>query len=237
MKNKPRWPLHIWPHLVWLLVVVVVSGLGYWFGQNSRSGEFVNRFEGLRTQLDVTVAQYRQELMALGTERDALHSQLLVEQTTRATLETSLQNAQNELGMVNERLAFYEQLLPPGPAGSVNVRALDIEPRPGVLSYRVLLMRNGAKGAASFNGLMEFVANGVQKGKNVKMTLSPVAAGKATGPSDSPASPLQLSFDQFQRAEGLLSVPSGVTIKSVTLNVMEGAMVRATRTVNLGASE
>ena len=107
-----------------------------------------------------------------------------------------------------------------------------------MLAYRVLLMRDGTQDT-SFNGLMEFVANGVKNGKNVKMTLSAAAAAdpRPEHSGGSGKNPLQLSFDQFQRAEGLLGVPPGFAVKSVTLNIMEGANVRATRTTSVVASE
>lgn len=234
MKHNQVGLVRYWPKIVWLVVVVAALFAGFMFGQHTRSGDQASRFEALQTRFDVTVAQMGFDMAKLTTERDALQSQLLVEQTTRSSLETTLNAAQSDLASARERLAFYEQLLPPGPAGAVTVRALDIEPRAGLLSYRVLLMRNGTSGSG-FNGLMEFVANGVQKGKNVKITLKPAAGVGASNTEQSQSTPLKLSFDQFQRAEGLLDLPEGFVPRSVTLNVMEGLAVRATRTVNLAA--
>lgn len=238
MSNKlsgvSRWV----PHLVWLLVAVMALAAGFRAGQSGRPDGDAVAASALQTRLDVMSAQYRHELSGLASARDALQSQLLIEQTTRTTLEASLQKAQTELATTRERLAFYEQLLPPGPAGAVTIRAFDLEPRAGLLAYRVLLMRDGAQGTA-FNGLMEFVANGVQNGKNVKMTLSAAAAAdpQSEASGGSGKNPLQLSFDQFQRAEGLLGVPPGFVVKSVTLNIMEGANVRATRSASVATSE
>lgn len=232
MKHNQVGPARFWPKVVWAGAVVAALFAGFMFGQHTQSGDQASRFEALQTRFDVTVAQMGFDMAKLSTQRDALQSQLLVEQTTRSSLEATLNAAQSDLASARERLAFYEQLLPPGPAGEVTVRAFDIEPRAGLLSYRVLLMRNGTAGSG-FNGLMEFVANGVQKGKNVKITLKPAAGAGAGNAQQSQTTPLQLSFDQFQRAEGLLGLPEGFAPRSVTLNVMEGSAVRATRTVNL----
>ena len=238
MSNKPS--VFSRSAAVLALVVVVVLALlaGFQLGHSPRPSEPVESATALQTRLDVLTAQYRHDVAGLTSTRDALQSQLLIEQTTRVTLETALQKAQTELAATRERLAFYEQLLPPGPAGAVTIRAFDLETRSGLLAYRVLLMRNGNPGS-TFNGLMEFVANGVKNGKKVKITLNAaVAADQAQeGASGSGKNPLRLSFDQFQRAEGLLDVPSGFTVQSVALNIADGSTVRATRSADVGVSK
>ena len=239
MSNKlfgvPRWVAH----LVWLLVAVLALAGGFWAGQSNRPDHDASlAASALQTRVDVMSAQYRHELSGLSSARDALQSQLLIEQTTRTSLEASLQKAQADLATTRERLAFFEQLLPPGPAGAVTVRAFDLEPRPGLLAYRVLLMRDGTQDT-SFNGLMEFVANGVKNGKNVKIKLEPALAADHQNDESSGVvkKPMQLGFDQFQRAEGLLDIPPGFTVQSVTLNITDGTTVRATRTAGVVAAE
>jgi hypothetical protein len=44
---------------------------------------------------------------------------------------------------------------------------------------------------------------------------------------------LALSFDQFQRREGHLALPQGFVPESVTIDVLEGDAVKASRTVTL----
>ena len=221
-------------HLFWVGVVMVALVAGYLLGQARRPDDLSGVVSALQARLDVMSAQYRHELSGVTATRDALQSQLLVEQTTRATLETTLQGVQADLAGARERLAFYEQLLPPGPAGEITIRAFDLESRPGLLAYRVLLMRNGSQGSP-VNALMEFVATGVQNGKTVKMTLVAAAAASPAviSPDGSGNNPLQLNFDQFQRAEGFLGVPPDFDVQSVTLNILEGTTVRATRNTSV----
>lgn len=237
MSHKPsgisRWGLHV----VWGGIVLAALAAGYFLGQARRPEDLSGVVSALQARLDVMSAQFRHELSSVTATRDALQSQLLIEQTTRSTLETTLQSTQTDLAGARERLAFYEQLLPPGPAGEITIRAFDLEPRPGLLAYRVLLMRNGTQGAP-VNALMEFVATGVQNGKTVKMKLTAAAAASpaAIKPDGSGNNPLQLNFDQFQRAEGLLGVPTGFIVQSVTLNILEGSTVRATRNAGVPAA-
>jgi hypothetical protein len=214
-----------------LLVWVVAMGLGFAAGQHIQLGQAARQYANLQTEFDVTVAQLRYDMSRLAAEKEALQSQLSVEQSTRRSLEESIQRGQGDLAQANERLAFYDQLLPPGPSGSVSIRALSLKPNGTFIAYRVLLTRNAQPGS-EFNGHVEFVANGEKNGESVKITLNP-----ATGQADegaavaSAAQSLPVSFDQFQRLEGLLSIPDGIRLTSVTLNIIEDGVVRVSRSV------
>ncbi|WP_213031043.1 hypothetical protein, partial [Acinetobacter baumannii] len=72
------------------------------------------------------LARSQQSLKQIQSEFEGLRGQLVLEESTRKGLEKSLLATQTELAQTREQLAFYEQLLPPGPSGSVTVRALDV---------------------------------------------------------------------------------------------------------------
>jgi len=209
--------------------------LGY-AGTHYGLDDNVQRLADLKKQYETVLAQHLYDLNSAMMRADALQGQLAVEESTRKSLEATLQATQQDLGRARDQLAFYNQLLPAGPNGSISIRALDIEQRGPTLYYKVLLMRN-APGDETFNGLMEFVANGSEKGKTVKISLHPALAENASldGGAANTAK-LALSFDQFQRGEGVLSIPPGFIPKAVTLNILEGETVRASRTVNLAAA-
>jgi hypothetical protein len=189
-------------------------------------------------QLQTELIARRAELLRTQAQLDALTGQLVMEASTRKGLETTLQTTQDELGQARDRLAFYDQLLPPGPKGAVSIRALDIERLGPTLQYKVLLMRN-AKDDTPFKGHMQFVAKGEQQGKPVKITLQPaLTPGSHAGPdSAADAAGPDLIFDQFLRSGGLLSIPEGFTPQAVTLNILEGSTLRVTRTINLPAAD
>src|SRR5690606_13747977 len=117
----------------------------------------------LKTQFAVVTAQNVHDYQALKTSMDALQGKFLVEESTRKSLEVTLQETQAELGRARDQLAFFDRLLPPGPNGSISIRALDFEPRGPTLLYKVLLMRN-APGAEPFAGRLQFIAKGVAAG-------------------------------------------------------------------------
>ncbi|MDH3066794.1 hypothetical protein QEP16_26090 [Achromobacter insolitus] len=169
---------------------------------------------------------------------DTADGELVIERAARQELETQLRAAQAEVGRVRDQLAFYEQLLPPGPEGSVDIRGVEIDRGAGGLRYKVLLMRSGRNGGAPFSGALRFQATGILKGETVKVDLAPMQVKAESGsvaiPGDSaPTSPLALQFDQYQRSQGILALPEGFVPESVTVSVLEGDTVRASRSVKL----
>lgn len=179
---------------------------------------------------DLAAMRYRLEQANLASA--ALEGRLLVEESTRRGLETGLQVMQNELGQARDSLAFFEQLMPPGPNGSLSVRALDIERLGPHLRYRALLMRSGASGKV-FQGSLQFLAHGRQGDEPLTVALS-AAVLEADVLADTPETDiLSVEFSDFQRSSGLLSLPPGFEPESVTLNVLEGRTVRASHSVAL----
>ena len=64
--------------------------------------------------------------------------------------------------------------------------------------------------------------------------LAPMQVKSETTPApDGVAAGLALQFDQYQRSQGMLALPEGFVPESVTITVLEGDTVRATRSVKL----
>ncbi|WP_092580026.1 DUF6776 family protein [Achromobacter sp. NFACC18-2] len=187
---------------------------------------------------DEAMRQQATQLRYIRGQLDTADGELVIERSARQELETQLRAAQAEVGRVRDQLAFYEQLLPPGPEGSVDIRGVQIDREGGGLRYKVLLMRSGRNGATPFAGALRFQATGVLKGETVTVDLAPMQVRAETGPVASTgenlaAASLALQFDQYQRSQGLLAVPDGFVPESVTVSVLEGETVRATRSVKL----
>ena len=69
-------------------------------------------------------------------------------------------------------------------------------------------------------------------------TLAPMLVKAESGPvpatgETTTAASLALQFDQYQRSQGVLAVPEGFVPESVTISVLEGDVVRASRSVKL----
>lgn len=212
-----------------------LGGVSAWIWLSNQQNQ-QNQAEFQKLTLDLERSQT--EVTQLQLQVDAMQGQQVMEESTRNGLEASLKASQAELGAAKDKLAFFDQLLPPGPAGSVSIRALDIEQQGPILQYRVLLMRNGADDKP-FKGQLQFVAKGLQLGKTVKITLqSAQSPGSAVPVADGALSnTFELSFDQFQRGSGFLSIPPGFSPQTVTATVLEGSTVRVSRTVNLSGAD
>lgn len=214
-----RWLVHkLTLGLVLVLVFVagaVVMHLGMHAGDH-------DRIQALQAQVGAQQAELTQAQAAARSDAE-------VQAGTQRVLQDKIAELQQQLGHVRDQLAFYEQLIPPGPAGAVAVRAFDVQADGDFLRYRVLLTRNAAAGAESFKGRMRFVAQGGLLGKTVKIDLTPPVAAGDAGAATATDDPLALVFDQFQRSTGVLQVPAGLQIQSVRLEVLEGDTVRATQ--------
>ncbi|WP_313371533.1 DUF6776 family protein [Achromobacter animicus] len=187
---------------------------------------------------DEAMRQQATQLRYIRGQLDTADGELVIERSARQELETQLHAAQAEVGRVRDQLAFYEQLLPPGPEGSVDIRGVQIDREGGGLRYKVLLMRSGRNGGTPFAGALRFQATGVLKGETVTVDLAPMQVKAETGPvtatgENLAAASLALQFDQYQRSQGILAVPEGFVPESVTVSVLEGETVRASRSVKL----
>jgi hypothetical protein len=223
-----RWLVRGLSRLMLLAVVFAAGALAMHFGMHA--GEHAE-LQARRSQVESLQA----ELSRAQTGQAALRSEAEVQAGTQRVLQDRNAELQQELGRTRDQLAFYEQLIPPGPAGAVAVRAFDIQADGEFLRYRVLLTRNAAPQADAFKGRMRFVANGRSQGKAVKIELSPPVAPAAgeVAASAPGADPLALVFDQFQRSTGVLQRVPDLSIQSVRLEILEGDTVRASQDADL----
>lgn len=239
--------------------------------------------EAQQLQLRTEHAALLQQRFELEAERTQVTSQfnemqraLLTERATRLELEKILTNVQTELGRTQDQLAFFEDLLPPGPQGALDIRAVEIAPHAEGLQYRVLLMRSG-KPTKPFVGTLQFIAKGYCRVAEVvaeqTIVLQPLLAAalesteaglavqsQCTEALQAEGQPLDrqqtealqaqmqplgaqqteaqqvalgLEFAQFQRGQGLLALPPGFAPKFVTVRVLEGGIVLASKVVAL----
>lgn len=193
----------------------------------------------------IALLQGRAELQAERTELDSQLSQAkhacLTERAARAELENTLIGVQAALGQSQDQLAFFENQLPPGPQGALDIRAIEIHKQADSLRYRVLLTQSG-KATKRFLGALRFIATvrceDEAQACEQQLVLQPLLAqaglGEASDARPEPVSgPLTLDFAQFQRSQGLLEIPARGVLKSVTVQVLEGGIVLASKVVAL----
>jgi len=233
----------------WVLgaVALIAAGMGAGVFLTQDSGPEALELQ-LRSQQAAQVqvrAEFEAQIAAANARIQQVQQTLTIEQAARAELEKSLTALQEELGRSKDHLAFYEQLLPPGPQGAIALRAVELERQGRTLAFRVLLMRSGkpAKPGERFNGRLQFVATGTKEGQEVFVVLQSSQRAVSAGGSKSPLNTLgaatedqdslKLSFDQFQRSQGVLALPKDFEPSSVVVSILSGEIVLASRKVDL----
>lgn len=241
-RRAPSWAIAL------ALLLGAVTGLaGGWFWAQARPDEAVQA-AAQALEHEGTLARSAEELALLRSRLATADGELAVERAARQRLEEQVAGLQSDLGTERDRLAFFEQLLPAGPGGSVDIRSASFERFGSALQYRVLLMRNG-KFNGPFKGSLRFMAAGQDNGKPVSRELRPMradssgrgAAGTPSAPAQAPAAaqsgaanaPHQLSFDQYVSAKGVLWIPAGFVPESVTVQVLEDGGVKTAYRVEL----
>jgi hypothetical protein len=126
--------------------------------------------------LQATLHQAEAQQQALRGQLVTADAELAIERAARRALEDNLSALQVQAGQLRDRLAFYDQLLPAGPAGTVSIRAVEITRVPAGLRYRVLLMRSARPGLPPFTGALQFSATGTLAGKDVRLPLAALQA-------------------------------------------------------------
>lgn len=188
-------------------------------------------------ELDGLVARWRDEAGTLQARLAESTSQLAVAESARDHLAAELTAAQQELGALQQNLAFFENLIPAGTRpGPVSIRSAQIDRDGNRLRYRVLVMRNGPAGDSRFKGNLRFTASGSQGGESATMTLEPVASAPTSRAAPERAA-IPLEFQQYQRADGLLAIPEGFVPEAITVRVLEGKSVLSEHVVGLTPKE
>ncbi|ARP87927.1 DUF6776 family protein [Bordetella genomosp. 9] len=234
--------------LVGLLVAAAAFAAAWRMPFSGPSGaSAAEQAAALRAQLEQSQAQTQ----SLQGQLAATEAELAVEQAARRALENSLGALQTQAGELRDRLAFYDQLLPAGPAGTVTLRAVQLVRVPSGLRYRVLLMRAVRPGQPPFVGALRFTVTGEREGEPVQLTLTPLQAadaaaaahGGAPAPSDKeaegapiaatalPDGLIPLEMDQYRTSEGILALPPDFTPSEATVDVVQNGVVLTSQQV------
>lgn len=195
------------------------------------------RQQTLQDELEST----KEDRLKLQASLLAAQGQLTIEQSAKEHLTEQLVAAQQDVGMLQQNLAFFEQLIPENskPA-AISVRSMEVARQGDTLRYHVLVMRNRPS-TEEFSGSLEFSATGTKDGSGATIPLeiaeNASISGNTANAASTDASPTVLKFQQYQRASGLLAIPPGFEPESVTVRVLEGKTVRSEHTIGLAPKE
>lgn len=175
---------------------------------------------------------FKEKMDKLGAERDrfsstvnAAESQLNIERSAQKQLAAQVRALEAENSRLKEDLAFFDSLLPADTGQGISIRRLKAELiAPNQLRYRLLVMQGG-KGGRDFAGDLQFAVTVMQGGKSAMMIFPQGNSGEA--------GKYKLGFRHYQRMEGILSLPDGVTARTIQARVLEKGQIRAQQSANL----
>jgi primosomal protein N' len=180
------------------------------------------------------LALLKEQVEKLSSERDqfsttvnAAESQLNIERSAQKQLAEQVKVLETENTKLKEDLTFFESLLPANSGKGIAIRRLKADlVAPNQLQYRVLVMQGGrGPGKPDFVGSLQFAVTVVQEGKSVMMMFPSGNSGEVDK--------FKLGFKHYQRAEGVLTLPDGVSVKTVQARILENGQIRAQQSANL----
>ena len=151
-----------------LLLIAAGAAAGIFFTQRPSAEDVALHLRTERLAQATIRSELETQIRDAQIRNEHLRNELTIERSARAELEKNLAQLQVELGRSKDHLAFYEQLLPPGPQGSIALRAVELERNGANLNYRVLLMRSGKPGER-VNARLQFVAAGMLGDKETEL--------------------------------------------------------------------
>jgi hypothetical protein len=221
VRSAMPWPVR------WAMIAVV---FGFCAAISLWAFEFGKVIAGLERTSKEELASLRVEVQKLREERDKAQavvntsgSLLTAEKSTQEHLSARIRQLEADNRALRDDLGFFEQLIPASGSEGIAIRGLQAEimgdPQFGAqLKWQVLVILP-AKNAPEFNGKLELTLNGTQNGKAWMMNL--------------PGGPKSLQLRQYRRVEGVIDLPPGAVVQTVSAKVMEGNTSRAVQAVKL----
>jgi hypothetical protein len=146
-------------------------------------------------------------------------SLLTAEKATQDRLVQQVKQLEADNRSLRDDLGFFEKLMPTGGNDGVAIRGLQAEVLGGAQVKWQVLVIQPIKSGPEFNGKLEMTFSGILAGKPWSMAL--------------PNGAQNLQVRQYRRVEGVLDLPNGVQVKTISAKITEGSATRAVQTVKL----
>ena len=217
IRSAVPWPVR------WLIAALVLGfsgALALW------AFEFGKDIAGLDRNAKQELAQLREEVVRLRTElaeartvANTADSLLTTEKVAQEQLLLQIRQLEQDNQALRSDLGFFERLSPGGGAAGLSIRGVQAERLSDTqLQWQVLLIQ-AEKNAPEFRGQLEVTVTGLLAGK----AWTGVFNGK----------PQPVSVQRYLRQEGLMDLPAGLVVKTLTAKVLQGAAVRAVQSARL----
>jgi hypothetical protein len=230
--------LAIRTHVAWywraVAIVVLLSislALAEWVYDAGRSiAGFDSRTSSQAlADLKARVVELEAELAVVRGVASAADSNLKIERVAQQQLGLQVRALESENAALKQDLAFFEGILPDSIGGEQGVRINRFRIEPGNLAgqyrYRLLVIHSATRTQKEFRGNLQIVLKVQEGGRDVMITFP--------SENDTERQRYRLDVKHFQRAEGMLSIPSGTVLKSAEARILQDGVVRARQTINL----
>ncbi len=213
-----------WP-LRWVAAALVLgfsAALALWAFETGKGIAGLDRSDKQElAQLRVEVQRLRSDNERAASVANTSESLLKAERAAQEKLAQTVRQLEAEAQELKTNLAFFERLMPAGAEG-LSVRGVRAEIEvPGRMRFQMLLMQSG-RDVTEFVGRYDITLVGVVAG-NRPWTGAPQEGGKG-----------DVRLRQYARVDGNLSYPAEVTVRSVTIRLLDSrSTVRATYTHRL----
>jgi hypothetical protein len=223
-----------WRVALAIALLAVVAGMWWWgfdFGQIF-SGFDRKEIEARMTTMQEKVASSEQQVSRLVERTTQLESDLAMAQGAQAALRKQTAEQTQENAQLKEELAFLQQLFADSNRlPDLGIQRLSVD-RDGadVYRYHMLVVRGGSprddfEGHLTLQAVLVPAPGSPPDARSQTLTL----------PDDLPdnSAPLRLRFKYYQRVEGVLRVPPGLALRTLTARAYENGVgtPRATRSL------
>lgn len=211
-----------WPFR-WLLGAVVLGfsgALALWafeFGKDI-AGLDRNAKQEL-AQLRQEVEQLREDLTKAQSVANTSESLLTAEKVAQEQLVGQLRQLQADNQTLRNDLGFFERLIPGSGTDAPTIRALQAERLSPVQIKWQALMIQAVKNAPDYRGALAITFAGTLDGKPWSMA--------------SALAPQAVVIKGYLRLEGVVDVPPGAVVKTVTAKLLQGSAVKSVQTTPL----
>lgn len=217
IRSAVPWPVR------WVIAAVVLGfsgALALW------AFEFGKDIAGLDRNAKQELAQLRDEVVTLRSDlaqartvANTAESLLTTEKVAQEQLLLQIRQLEQDNQALRSDLGFFERLIPGGGTSGLSIRGIQGDRLSDTqLQWQVLLIQ-AEKNAPELRGQLEITVTGQLGGR----AWSGVFGGK----------PQTISVQRYLRQEGVMELPAGLALKSLTAKVLQGSAVRAVQTVRL----
>lgn len=217
IRSAVPWPVR------WVIAAVVLGfsgALALW------AFEFGKDIAGLDRNAKQELAQLRDEVVTLRSDlaqartvANTAESLLTTEKVAQEQLLLQIRQLEQDNQALRSDLGFFERLIPGGGTSGLSIRGIQGDRVSDTqLQWQVLLIQ-AEKNAPELRGQLEITVTGQLDGR----VWSGVFGEK----------PQAISVRRYLRQEGVMELPAGLALKSLTAKVLQGSAVRAVQTVRL----